>query len=132
MGLAKAAELNHYPGPKHVLELAKPLALSEDQRARTQAAFDAMHQQATELGTRIVEQERLLDALFKDGHIDAAHLESSVAELGRLQGTLRLAHLSAHLQMKEILTPEQIHEYVALRGYQSDGAEPAHHHAGHH
>ncbi len=25
MGMAKAAELNHYPGPKHVLDLAKEL-----------------------------------------------------------------------------------------------------------
>ncbi|MDL1878575.1 hypothetical protein FBQ85_25940, partial [Cytophagia bacterium CHB2] len=25
MGLAKAAELNHYPGPRHVMELAKQL-----------------------------------------------------------------------------------------------------------
>jgi len=27
MGLAMAAELNHYPGPKHVLELAEKLQL---------------------------------------------------------------------------------------------------------
>jgi hypothetical protein len=33
MGLAKAAELNSYPGPLHVLELADRLELSEAQRA---------------------------------------------------------------------------------------------------
>ena len=33
MGSALAAELNGYPGPLHVLELADPLGLSEGQRA---------------------------------------------------------------------------------------------------
>jgi hypothetical protein len=31
MGMAKAAELNGYPGPTHVLTLAKELALTESQ-----------------------------------------------------------------------------------------------------
>jgi hypothetical protein len=31
MGMAKAAELNGYPGPAHVLALAKPLGLTDDQ-----------------------------------------------------------------------------------------------------
>ena len=40
MGLALAAELNGYPGPSHVLELADRLELSTDQRARVQRLFD--------------------------------------------------------------------------------------------
>jgi hypothetical protein len=31
MGYAKAAELNHYPGPRHVLDLAHTLALTPEQ-----------------------------------------------------------------------------------------------------
>ena len=46
MGLAKAAELNAYPGPKHVLDLAAPLHLSPEQRAAVQAVHDAMHEKA--------------------------------------------------------------------------------------
>jgi hypothetical protein len=34
MGMAKAAELNGYPGPVHVLTLAKELKLTESQRCR--------------------------------------------------------------------------------------------------
>ena len=34
MGLALPAELNRYPGPMHVLELAEPLRLSPRQRRR--------------------------------------------------------------------------------------------------
>jgi hypothetical protein len=37
MGLALAAELNGYPGPLHVLELADKLDLSADQRAACDA-----------------------------------------------------------------------------------------------
>ena len=39
MGLALAAELNGYPGPSHVLELADRLELSADQRASIQRLF---------------------------------------------------------------------------------------------
>src|SRR5262249_12751906 len=41
MGLALAAELNGYPGPAHVLELADALHLSDDQRTKTKALFEA-------------------------------------------------------------------------------------------
>ncbi len=34
MGLALAAELNGYPGPAHVIELADSLELTEAQRTR--------------------------------------------------------------------------------------------------
>ena len=37
MGLAKAAELNSYPGPLHVLQLAAELGLSDAQRKATKA-----------------------------------------------------------------------------------------------
>ena len=42
MGFAKAAELNGYPGPKHVLELAGPLALTPEQVEGTRAIFNDM------------------------------------------------------------------------------------------
>ena len=46
MGLALAAELNGYPGPSHVLELADKLDLSAEQRARVQQLFASMKQEA--------------------------------------------------------------------------------------
>jgi len=46
MGFAKAAELNHYPGPRHVLDLATELKLSHEQFTRTQQVFDTMHNNA--------------------------------------------------------------------------------------
>jgi len=57
MGLALAAELNGYPGPSHVLELADKLDLSPDQRAGVQRLFDSMKAEAVPIGTKLVEQE---------------------------------------------------------------------------
>ena len=42
-GMALPAELNHYPGPKHVLELAANLRLTPDQQAETRRLFGRIH-----------------------------------------------------------------------------------------
>lgn len=126
MGLAMAAELNGYPGPKHVLELRDSLELSEAQWNRVQQAFDAMQSSAVVLGKQIVGRERQLDQYFATQSIDAEKLEALVGEIADLQGDLRLVHLQAHLRMKEILTAEQIASYIRLRGYQAHAAHPGH------
>jgi hypothetical protein len=64
MGLALAAELNGYPGPSHVLELADKLERSPDQRASIQRLFDAMKAGAVLLGSKLIEQETDLDKQF--------------------------------------------------------------------
>src|SRR5438309_7495936 len=61
MGLALAAELNGYPGPSHVLELADKLDLSAAQRASVQKLFDSMKAEAVPLGAKLIEQEADLD-----------------------------------------------------------------------
>jgi hypothetical protein len=42
MGMAKAAELNGYPGPAHVVTLAKQLGLTKDQLDQVTAIYDRM------------------------------------------------------------------------------------------
>ena len=134
MGFAMAAELNSYPGPKHVLELAVELGLDEDQLARTKEVFSRMQDSAVRLGRIYVDAERLLDTMFADGEIDEQRLRQATAKLARIRGELRFAHLGAHLKMTQILTEEQVERYDALRGYQdaaSAGHDPARH-TGHH
>lgn len=134
MGLAKAAELNHYPGPLHVLELATPLHLSDTQHAEMQKIYDQMHQEAIRLGQLIVAKEQELDRLFATQEADATSLRALVSEIGRLQGDLRFVHLQAHLDMKRLLSPEQIAAYGGLRGYSGGGrtdAPTGHHHRQH-
>src|SRR5690349_20196195 len=54
MGLALAAELNGYPGPLHVLDLADALSLSSQQRARVRQLYDAMKAETIPLGEMLI------------------------------------------------------------------------------
>ncbi|HTK81929.1 MAG TPA: Spy/CpxP family protein refolding chaperone [Bacteroidota bacterium] len=126
MGLAKAAELNHYPGPRHVMDLANDLHLTNDQKQRTQSAFDAMHEKAVSLGKKIVDGETALDKLFADGSISPERLSAATKDVAGLQGELRDAHLQAHLSMRRILSEEQRKQYDELRGYNSGMLDHSH------
>ena len=127
MGLAKAAELNGYPGPMHVLEHAAALGLSDAQRQAVEAARARMTAAAQSLGREIVAREGELDAAFAAGRIDAGMLKTQTDEVAALMGRLRAAHLAAHLETKPLLTAEQIARYNALRGYSStDSVTPRH------
>lgn len=117
MGLAKAAELNHYPGPRHVLDLATELKLSHAQFTKTQQAYDQMHAEAVRLGKLIVAKERQLDSLYATQKISETQLRVIAGDIAKLQGELRFTHLNAHLAMKKILSPSQVAKYDELRGY---------------
>ena len=131
MGLAKAAELNSYPGPLHVLQLANELGLSDGQRQATDSLYANMRQQALSIGRQIIEAERTLDRAFADGAIEPATLRSQVRAIAALQGELRAVHLEAHLAQHSLLTPEQIAHYDALRGYRGNSMpRDSHRHGG--
>jgi hypothetical protein len=126
MSFAKTAELNHYPGPKHVLELVDKLQLSEEQRRRSQAVFEDMKSKAMSLGKQLVEKERLLDAHFAAANISDAELLQLVTEISVLHGKIRAVHLQAHLVERAVLSADQFMRYDALRGYQGSGTHGQH------
>lgn len=127
MGFAKLAELNHYPGPKHVLELADDLELTLSQAAETKALFEEMRISAVALGEELVEAEMALDRDFARGTISAEILESALLHIGGIRTQLRYVHLEAHLGQQSLLTAEQIAKYDEIRGYLGT----AHEHQGH-
>jgi Spy/CpxP family protein refolding chaperone len=132
MGLAKAAELNHYPGPRHALDLASELGLDAAQADATRRVFAAMQVNAQALGRRIVAAERRLDDAFSGGRIDKADLQRYTAAIATLRGELRFVHLHAHLELKQVLSAKQVRHYDRLRGY-AGGAKHGGHgrHGGH-
>lgn len=133
MGLAKPAELNRYPGPLHVLELAGELQLSVEQRNGVEASKARMTARARSLGAEILALERELDAAFADRKIDQVRLNELTAQIGAKQGMVRAAHLEAHLETAGLLTPEQISRYDMLRGYgRASSAAPSGHGVKHH
>ena len=125
MGFAKPAELNGYPGPKHVLALAKELQLTELQARRTQQLFDSMQQRAAAVGRDLLAKEEGIEVLFRAGNGDVQRLKSLLQEAAALEAELRLVHLQAHLEQKVLLTQAQSERYNSLRGYAS---HRAHHH----
>lgn len=124
MGLALAAELNGYPGPMHVLELADSLDLSGQQRAKMQELFAAMKAEAIPLGERLIAQEADLDKAFASKMITAATLAASTEAIGATHAALRRTHLKYHLFAIEVLTPAQLQRYAELRGYQTGMQHP--------
>jgi len=127
MGYAKAAELNRYPGPLHVIELSSPLALTPAQQKQTRTIHDRMHGEAVSLGRQIVDREASLDALFAGRTADNDKIERLTREIALLHARLRFVHLRAHLEMAKVLTPAQIDAYQRLRGYR-DGHTGGHQH----
>ncbi len=131
MGQALAAELNHYPGPRHVIALAERLGLSAEQLTRVRRIEADMTGEAVSLGRAVVAAEQALDRLFASASARQETLREAVSEIARLKGVLRYTHLQYHLAVKAIVTPDQVALYDRLRGYTRPDAEGAGH-GGHH
>lgn len=125
MGLALAAELNGYPGPVHVLELADALQLTGEQRQATQQLMQAHKAEARDLGAQVLAAEGELDRAFAGRRIEDADIARLTTRIGELQARLRAAHLRTHLKQAALLTPPQVAKYQQLRGYTTaaSGAE---------
>ena len=128
MGMAKAAELNHYPGPKHVLELADKLDLTQQQHQKTEAVFAAMQKNSIRLGEEVIALEQKLDQLFASQKIDRGILNQLTHKIGVKRGALRAVHLQAHLQQRQLLTKKQLQHYDELRGYRNGSHQNHSHH----
>lgn len=128
LGYAKAAELNRYPGPLHVLELATELGLSDAQLEATRALRARVVERASALGAELVAAEADLDALFRSGTASQASVAAVLEAIGGIQARLRGVHLDAHLEQRAVLTPQQVDRYVQLRGHGDGHAPGGHHH----
>lgn len=117
MGLALAAELNGYPGPRHVLDLAHELHLTAEQQRETSELFEAMRRETSTLGAELIEAERALDRLFAERRATPETVATATGQAGAIEAKLRAAHLRYHLTLVEVLTPGQVAAYNHLRGY---------------
>jgi hypothetical protein len=117
MGLALSAELNGYPGPLHVLELADELRLDSGLREKIRDLFAAMKTEAVPAGETLIAQESALDRAFADRTISPELLAKLTGEIGQAQGRLRAIHLKYHLMTTDLLSPSQRERYAELRGY---------------
>jgi Spy/CpxP family protein refolding chaperone len=112
-----AAELNGYPGPRHTIEFAKELNLSDAQRAKVEALYESMKRESIGIGERLIAQETELDKQFANKTMTPQALHALVDAIGKTQAALRETHLKYHLSTLELLTPAQAQRYAELRGY---------------
>jgi Spy/CpxP family protein refolding chaperone len=128
LGYALAAELNGYPGPMHVLELADQLGLDADQKKRAFVIMEKMRKDAISTGEALIAAEAHLDRLFQLKQVTYDRVEAQTAVVAVQDARLRAIHLNAHLAMAEVLSPEQRESYERLRGYgkPSEGAHGGH------
>ena len=128
MALALSAEVNGYPGPRHVLDAAEAgqLTLQPDQRAAVERLNTQMLKEAQAKGQEILQAEAHLAERFREGHIDDSSLRESLEHIGQLRAQLRFVHLRTHLTTRALLTAEQIGRYNTVRGYEvsSGGSQP--------
>lgn len=116
-GMALAAELNGYPGPKHILELAERLALSQDQQADVEALFSATNAEARRIGALLLGLHKELDDGFRNRTLTESGLHDLLVKLDGQTAELRFVHLRAHLAAFDLLTPHQRAMYAEMRGY---------------
>lgn len=126
-GYALSAELNGYPGPAHMLELADELELDDGQLEEVEAIHAQMQAAARESGEQLLGAEFALDEAFRAG-TDASELAELAERAAAVEARLRAVHLEAHLDTTALLNDEQIRRYEHLRGYDGDHGDS---HAGH-
>lgn len=120
LGYALAAELNGYPGPRHVLDLATPLGLSDEQEAAARNLFDAMKAEAVPLGRALLAREQAIEDLFRSGTVSEYALLEATAAAASVEARLRTTHLKYHIRMADLMTARQRRLYDRLRGYVPD------------
>jgi len=118
-GLARAAELNGLPGPRHVLDLADMLGLSSEQRAQIEALHAAMRTDALRVGSHYLDSQQVLEEGLRALGLDDVSLAAQHREVAGRRSELELIHLRAHLATAALLTPSQIALYNTLRGYEA-------------
>lgn len=123
MGFAKAAELNGYPGPKHVLEIQEELFLEKEQLTSIKQIFEEMRSQAQSQGQKLISLEKELNDYFSNTTITNDILETTSKKIAEAKSNLRYIHLSAHIKTTEILSKNQIKKYNQLRGYADNPCE---------
>ncbi|MFD2532709.1 hypothetical protein [Gracilimonas halophila] len=121
-GMAKPAELNGYPGPRHVLDAyeAGSFDLNKDQIVQIRQLFKNMQEKAIPLGEQIIAIEKKMDNAFKIKDISSGMLREMISKSTDLYAELRFVHLNTHLQMVDILTQQQVQAYNRMRGYTSE------------
>jgi hypothetical protein len=90
--MALLAELNSYPGPRHVLDLSSELGLTSEQQKQIEQIYEEMKEQAIPLSLQFIEIEREMDQKFIDKTIAPDELSKLIQQSGEVHWKLRNTH----------------------------------------
>ena len=96
-GMSLAGELNHYPLPDKVLKFKHEVDLSPVQVNKLSAMAKELHRKKLEMGLIIINNERVIDSIFRYNRLDNGSLIFFTNRYGLYQGELRNAILQACL-----------------------------------
>jgi len=122
-GMAKLAELNGYPGPRHALDMSSELQLTDLQKMEIERIYQNMSNNAKSIGAVIIDIEQDMDGAFANKTITQENLKLMLDKSADLYAQLRFVHLSAHLDTIQMLTIEQVQMYNTMRGYDSSSKD---------
>ena len=82
-GMAKPAELNGYPGPRHVLDAynAGEFELTDEQYEQIQELYEEMRSEAIGLGKQIIDIEKEIDDAFTSKKITEASFKKKLRKV---------------------------------------------------
>lgn len=111
------SERNLFPAPQSLLQMAEVLNLDTDQRQRIRQIQNDQDAEVSALGRRILIEERRLDRAYVENNIEPARIDALTQKVGALQARIRATRLRSNLAARDALTPEQLLQFAALRGY---------------
>lgn len=117
MRLALPAELNGYPGPRHVIDMAEAMGVDPGTLAEVERVRAEMASAAIAKGEEVIAADRELARAFREGGATDGEIERLTGTLARARGELQAIHLEAHLRTRALLTSAQVESYRRLRGY---------------
>jgi Spy/CpxP family protein refolding chaperone len=100
---------------RFILRLKSEIGLNGDQEQKIENMMLAYEEAAIRRGSDIKVLELKFASLLKNNRIDRSEMEKMVRAIGKLKTDLQVDHLNYLLDVRDILTPEQIQKIEKLK-----------------
>ena len=110
----RLADKNLFPAPM-MLRFKDDIGLTADQVKKIEKIQDTQKELFIKKQADIDIKKIKLNAYLKEDHVDRSKMESMVREIGNMRTDLQILHISELLDLREILTPDQIKKLEDLK-----------------
>ena len=114
-GRAAVADDNGFPGPRHILAWKKQLDLKPAQEKRVETLAERTRSKAIAKGQELQAREQELSRLLSTSKPNPQAVQKLLGQIGAAEADLRWIHIGAHIEARDILTPQQLARYNELR-----------------